>query len=235
MICSTLHSATVFMLLWLLVGPAYGNNQFLGTDESQGRAFSRKNIEARVSASLQAMLHGKQSRTRQEQFNRIEATIWKTFQAVPKNAAGRVLPRATRHLVHSYFVTTHGWMINGLEPHGMSDNVTEVHESGILMDRVPQLVEDLLEAKRVDHGLSFTEVVAMAAVIEQLVFDETLVLMQTAYLFNGFDTSALVDRKAILEILDSYVLLFEAGSKANLNDARKHLDFKARLSKHGIG
>merc|ERR1719410_123106 len=73
----------------------------------------------------------------------------------------------------------------------------------------------------------------MAAVIEQLVLDETLVLMQTAYFFNGFGTSALVDSKALLEILDSYVLLFEAGSKANLNDARKHLDLKVRLSKHG--
>merc|ERR1719410_288839 len=70
----------------------------------------------------------------------------------------------------------------------------------------------------------------MAAVIEQLVLDETLVLMQTAYFFNGFGTSALVDSKALLEILDSYVLLFEAGSKANLKNARKHLDFKKRLS-----
>merc|ERR1719362_421499 len=231
MICSTLHSATVFMLLWLLVGPAYGNNQFLGPDESQARALSNKYVEARVSASLQAMLHGKQPRTRQEQLDRIETAMWKTFQAVPKNSAGRVLPRATRHLVHSYFVTMHGWMINGLEPHGMSDNVTEVHESGILLDRVPQLVEDLLEAKRADHGLSLTEVVAMAAAIEQLILDETLVLMQTAYFFNGFDNSTLVDRDALLEILDSYVLLFESGSKANLNDARKHLDLKIRLAR----
>ena len=75
------------------------------------------------------------------------------------------------------------------------------------VDRVPQLVEDSLEAKRAGHGLSLTEVVAMAAVIEQLIIDETLVLMPTAYSFNGFDTSGLVDREALLEILDSYVLL----------------------------
>jgi len=221
------------MLLCLFVSSAFGNTHFLGTDESQARALSSKYIEARVSASLQAIFRGKQSHKQQEQFDRIEAAMWKTFQAVPKNSGGRVLPRATRHLVHSYFVTMHGWMINGLEPHGMSDNVTEVHESGILLDRVPQLVEDLLEAKRADHGLSLKEVVAMAAIIEQLILDETLVLMQTAYYFNGFDMSALVDREALLEILDSYVLFFEGGSKANLNDAQKHLDLKIRLSRFG--
>eukprot|EP00419_Tripos_fusus_P053481 CAMPEP_0172799762 /NCGR_PEP_ID=MMETSP1075-20121228/2081_1 /TAXON_ID=2916 /ORGANISM="Ceratium fusus, Strain PA161109" /LENGTH=82 /DNA_ID=CAMNT_0013637507 /DNA_START=55 /DNA_END=299 /DNA_ORIENTATION=- len=82
MICSSLHSATAFILLWLLVGPAKSNNQFLGPDESQARALSNKYVEARVSASLQAMLHGKQPRTRQEQLDRIEAAMWKTFQAV---------------------------------------------------------------------------------------------------------------------------------------------------------
>jgi hypothetical protein len=186
-----------------------------------------------VSDSLEALLYDKQPHNRQVQLDRIEAAMWKTFQAVPKNSAGRVLPRATRHLVHSYFVTTHGWMINGLEPHGMSNNVTEVHESGILLDRVPQFVEDLLEAKRADHGLSLTEVVAMAAVIEQLILGETLVLMQVAFAFNGVDISAMVDRSALMDILDSYVLLFESGSKANLNDAKKHLLLKERLSNYG--
>jgi len=228
---SWLHSACTWILLWILVGSASGDSRFLGTDGSQARAFSSKYIEARVSASLQAILHDKQPRSRQEQLDRIEAAMWNAFQAVPKSSAGQVLPRATRHLVHSYFITTHGWIINGLEPHGMSDKVTEVHESGIMLDRVPQLVEDLLEAKRADHGLSLTEVVAMAAVTEQLVLDETPVLMQTAYYFNEVDTSAMVDHTALLEILDSYVLLFESGSKANLHDAQKHLLHKRRVSK----
>jgi len=229
---SWLHSTGTWICLWILVGSASGNSRFLDTDESQARAFSSKYIEARVSASLQAMFHDRQPRNRQEQLDRIEATMWKTFQAVPKNSAGRVLPRATRHLVHSYFITTHGWIINGLEPHGMSNDVTEVHESGILLDRVPQLVEDLLEAKRADHGLSLTEVVAMAAIIEQLVLDETLVFMQTAYYFNDVDTSAMVDRQALLDILDSYVLLFESGSKANLHDVQKHRLLKKRVANH---
>ena len=54
------------------------------------------------------------------------------------------------------------------------------------VDRVPQLVEDSLEAKRAGHGLSLTEeVVAMAAGIEQLIIAETLVRMPTVYSFNG--------------------------------------------------
>merc|ERR1719190_173600 len=46
----------------------------------------------------------------------IEASIWRTFQALPKNGFGRLAPQAVRYLAHNYFAKEHGWVINGLEP-----------------------------------------------------------------------------------------------------------------------
>ena len=75
------------------------------------------------------------------------SSMWQTFQALPKNEMGRLAPRAVRHIVHSYFAKEHGWIINGLEPHGMHGNASEVYEVDILQDKAPAFVEALLESR----------------------------------------------------------------------------------------
>jgi len=207
------------------------HSRFLGNDEAAIRNISIANVEAQLSASLEAVLGGERSLILEQRLDTIEAAMWQTFQAVPKNKLGRLSPVASRHMVHNYFAAAHGWIINGLEPHGMNTNMTHVHQSTILLDKVPRLVEDLLEAKRVGHGLSLTDVVAMAAVLEQLIFDETLVLLETAYSFNGKRTSDLVESEALYDILDSYMLLFEQGTFANLSNPDKHHFIKQRRLK----
>merc|ERR1719498_1376130 len=106
----------------------------------------------------------------------IEASIWQTFQSLPKNEYGRLGPKAVRYVVHSYFAKEHGWLIQGLEPHGMSTNVTDVHEVSILQDKVPALVEALLENQQADRGLGLSDVVTMIGVLERLIFDESMEL-----------------------------------------------------------
>merc|ERR1719389_317311 len=115
----------------------------------------------------------------------IEASIWQTVQALPKNEQGRLGPKAVRYVVHSYFAKTHGWLIQGLEPHGMRANVTEVHEVNILQDKAPALVEALLETRQADRGLALGDVVTMIAALERLIFDESMELLSAAYKLNG--------------------------------------------------
>jgi len=179
-------------------------------------------VEARLSASLAVTLDGKRSSLLGLRLDSIEMAMWQTFQAVPKTSQGRLSTVASRHMIRNYFAATHGWIINGLEQHAMNTHVTDVHQSTILRDRVPQLVEDLLVAKRAGLGLSLTDVVAMAAALEQLIFDETLELLEVAYAFNMHSQSGLVNQEDLHNILDSYMLLFEQGSVANLTDAAKH-------------
>merc|ERR1719468_716453 len=219
MTCS-LFNGSIYGLCVLLV-PVFAspNGRLLRSEGAAERSIGVHDVEARLSASLAATLSNECSGPR---LNHIEASMWQTFQAVPKNSRGRLSAVASRHILRNYFAATHGWIINGLEQHAMNTNVTDVHQSTILLDRVPQLVENLLLAKRAGHGLSLTDVVAMAAALERLIFDETLELLKVAYVFNEQKDSELVNQRQLFDILDSYMLLFEQGAAADLTDADKH-------------
>merc|ERR1719238_399023 len=84
----------------------------------------------------------------------IERKMWKTYQALPKNDNGRLDPKTVRYIVHNYFAKEHGWLIKGLEPHGMLPNATELHDVAVLQDKAPAMVEALLEARQADRGLA---------------------------------------------------------------------------------
>jgi hypothetical protein len=137
---------------------------------------------------------------------------------------GRLAPPAVRYLVHGYFAREHGWQIKGLESHGMQMNATatKVHDVNILQDKAPLLVQGLLEARHQDHGLALTDVVAMLAVLEQLVFDESVTLLEAAYRLNGESVTEPLDEAALHRVLKSYLVLFGQGSKADLLDAARH-------------
>jgi len=221
-----IRAAALTLLFPQALGYASSNNRFRGSSEAAMRSISIHEVKAQLSASLEAVLNRKQTSLLQKRLDGIEAAMWPTFQAVPKNALGRLSPVATRHVVHTYFAATHGWIISGLEPHGMNANMTDVHDSTILLEKVPRLVEDLLEAKQAGRGLSLADLVAMAAALEQLIFGETLDLLEIAYFFNSQTTTDLVDSETLHEILDSYMLLFEQGVVANVSDPVKHNQIK---------
>jgi len=212
----------------LIPAVASPNERFLRSKEAAMQSVAVHDVEARLSAIFTATVSGERSGPSGLRLDRIEAAMWQTFQAVPKTSMGRLTPLASRHMIRNYFAATHGWIINGLEQHAMNTNETDVHQSTILLDKVPRLVEDLLFAKRAGHGLSLTDVVAMAATLEQLIFDETLELLEAAYVFNEHEPSELVNKEVLHDILDSYMLLFEQGSVANLSDPFKHHIIKKR-------
>merc|ERR1719324_1822141 len=114
------------------------------------------------------------------ELKRIEASVWQTFQSLPKNAAGRLLPPAVRYLVHNYFAKEHGWLILGLEPTAAGPNVSELHGASILRDRAPAFVEALLESRRAGAGLALDDVVAMVATIEHLVLHEAVSFLEAS-------------------------------------------------------
>jgi len=92
----------------------------------------------------------------------------------------------------------------------------------ILQDKVPLLVERLLEARQADRGLALSDVVAMVAVLEQLMFDESVTLLEAAYSLNGLAMENEIDEVTLHRVLQSYLLLFGQGSRADLSNATKH-------------
>jgi hypothetical protein len=85
------------------------------------------------------------------------------------------------------------------------------------------LVENLLEARQADRGLSFNDVITMVAVLEQMMFDESVTLLQASYRLNGVSVEESITKDMVHKVLQSYLILFGQGSKANLYDVGHHL------------
>jgi hypothetical protein len=96
---------------------------------------------------------------------------------------------------------------------------TQVHEVSILQDKVPLLVENLLEFRQADRGLALNDIIAMVAVLEQLMFDESVTLLEAAYTLNGVSLQSEIDETMLHHVLQSYLILFGQGSKADLSNA----------------
>ena len=164
---------------------------------------------------------------------KIEASIWQTYQSLPKNEFGHIGPRAVRYLVHNYFAKEHGWLIKGLEPHGHQTDVSQVYEVNILQDKAPGLVESLLETQRAGRGLTLQDAVAMVATLERLIFDEAIKLLHSAYNLNSLSMGKPVAEDGLHEVLTSYLILFEMGDRAILQNPELHRALKVRAAEVG--
>jgi hypothetical protein len=198
------------------------------------RTVTTSEVQASLEASLQVVL-GDRNGGMSTRLASVEASMWQTYQALPKNSWGRLAPRGVRYIEHNYFAKEPGWLIQGLEPHGSQNNVSEVHEVSILQDKAPALVEALLEVRQADHGLALGDVVAMAVVLEQLIFDESINLLEHAYQLNGYAAGDQVRQHELHEVLRSYLLIFGQGATDNVASSRKHLALKAKLAQKGVG
>jgi hypothetical protein len=200
------------------------------------RKVSTQDIVNGLESSLSDILSGHASAVATKRLAAIEASLWKTFQSLPKNSNGRLAPAAVRYIVHGYFGKEHGWQIKGLEAQGVQVNASssKVHDASILQEKAPLLVEGLLEARHQDHGLAFTDIVAMVSVLEQLVIEESVTLLEAAYRLNGKSVDAHLDEMALQKVLKSYLVLFGQGSKANLDDVAQHQALLERRSRKEV-
>lgn len=230
-VCIARHLVAIVICTGFYVGSASTGSRFRGGSGAD-REVSTYGVQSSLQESLEEVLRGGNGAPARR-LESIEASLWRTFQALPKNPSGRLAPRAARYLAHLYFAKEHGWALRGLEPHGMQSNVSEVHEVSILQDKAPALVEGLLEARHSDHGLGLAEVVAMVAALERLIFDESVVLLEAAYSLNGISATSIISEADIHEVLSSYLLVFEMGLRGNLTDVKRHRAIKHKVAKAG--
>jgi len=198
-----------------------GSHFFSATGVSTVWRQRLRSPEARTHATLEAVLHGNHGATEND-LTKIEAVLHPTFEAMPRNSLGRLAPRSVRHMIHNYFASQHGLLIQGLEPHGMQLNMTGVHDADILVQKMPELADVLSQVRHSVRGLSFMDVILITATLERLILDESTELLSAAYVLNGHEPSQSISRDALQEVLISYLITFELGSKANLTDAARH-------------
>jgi len=199
---------------------------------SPGHAMSVEEVALTLNASFESVM-GAHSGIEGDRIAAIEASIWRTFQALPKNRMGRLSPKSVRHVVHNYFSKEHGWRIEGLEPHVLQADMSEVHSATILQERAPSVVEALLEDREHGRGLSFEDIVVMVMSLERLIAHESFSLLEDAYALNGMTASDSIDRKALHDVLTSYLIAFRMGVYAALDDKDRHDSIKARMEEMG--
>jgi len=154
----------------------------------------------------------------------IEASIARTFQALPKNDLGRLPPAGVRHAVRTYFARQHGWQIRGLEPIGAQVDVRHVQNVTILQERAPALLEALLEARHSDWGLSLEHVAALVVFLERLVVEESVEVLASAYVANDLGTQTFLAENILHKVLATHLLKVEHGRAAEAI-ARRELEY----------
>merc|ERR1719409_2138613 len=219
----------VLLALCTCVSPCSAAFRGSNAPHNSARTVAMSEVESTLRSSLEGALSGGRG-MEAHRLAAIEKSIWQTYQSLPKNEQGRLGPKAVRYVVHSYFAKEHGWLIEGLEPHGNRNNVTEVHEVSILQDKAPALVEALLESRQSDRGLALDDVVTMIAALERLIFDESMELLSTAYDVNGQSVGSTVDEDTLHEVLRSYLLIFRSSNREDLSKPEYHQKVKAALA-----
>jgi len=187
----------------------------------QGSGFLVKQshgLEKRVADALQSLLQAS------SRLDKIEASMFRSSQALPTNGHGRLDHQGVRYLVHAYFAQTHGWLIKGLGHQGPRTNLTEIHNASILQDKAPVLLEALLDAKGAALGLTLRDAASMAATLERLIVDESLALVEASYVLNGIRTDSKIDGNALREVLMSFLVLWELGGASELAESNTLAD-----------
>jgi len=183
---------------------------------------------ANVEASLRMFIDG-QSSAAVRRLEKIDASMRRSFQALPKNDQGRLTSQAARYLVHNYFAQEHGWLINGLGAHSHQRYAPDVHEADILQHKAPEILETLLHAQNSGRGFSLRDAEAMAAALERLIVDESAAMLEASYVLNNFRTDRHLSERQLREVLMSFLLMFELGTNLNVTDHETHNTLKAHM------
>lgn len=140
---------------------------------------------------------------------RLEAVLKPMYNAMSKNAFGNLGHAHVRYLLHRYFVTVHGWYIQGLDPAGsFKDDSSPL---GMMKDQVPSYIQEVFEKRLGQQGLGLHEIVTLAATIEHLTHQEAVGRLGDAFRLQRLLPTGKVSEAEADEILDTYMMSFILG------------------------
>merc|ERR1719195_2017827 len=116
---------------------------------------------------------------------RLEDALRPTIAAMPKSADGKLGHMAVRYVLHRLFVEKHGWYVRGLAPTGESWNSSS--PTAMLQGKAPQ---HIFENRLTNHTFGLHELAVLAATLENLVHDETIERLDSAYAAHGFSNES---------------------------------------------
>jgi len=208
-----------------------GSSRFRGReardDAPVGGAVEVGEVRAKLQEALDYVLSsGSAGIDKEKSMAEIKAKMLPTFMALPKASENRLGPRAVHHILRSYFSQVHGWSLFGFQPEAADEPTSNnASATAVLQEKVPAIMEAVMEAREHGAGLTLPEVVAVAAALERLILDESVKLLHMSYDMNGYDDEDALSRHMANEVLVTYMALFSLPNKtgaANVSPESHH-------------
>jgi hypothetical protein len=147
-----------------------------------------------------------------QDLTKLQETLNVSFATLPRNKQGRLGLRATRYILHRHFSGTNGMLMHGIEHHGfLLEPPKALHEVSIIRNKAPFLKKLLLAARPWENGLSNEEVVALANVVKELVFDESAAYITQAYELRKRSPEDVLTNEEMLKLLEAFLMMFSRG------------------------
>eukprot|EP00401_Gymnodinium_catenatum_P074578 CAMPEP_0117562680 /NCGR_PEP_ID=MMETSP0784-20121206/55085_1 /TAXON_ID=39447 /ORGANISM="" /LENGTH=573 /DNA_ID=CAMNT_0005360265 /DNA_START=31 /DNA_END=1752 /DNA_ORIENTATION=+ len=135
----------------------------------------------------------------------VEHALEPMWRVLPKNQHGRVEWGMVRYLAHRYFMQRSSLLVRGFEPMRQVA-ASELGAADILQEKVPSVVEGVLEGRRSSRGFSLEDVAALVATLEQLTWDAEGTLLEAVYAQQRKSTKALLGHGELSWLLEAYMV-----------------------------
>lgn len=151
------------------------------------------------------------------------------YAAWPKDADGRVEHQTARYVLHRLFVQRHNWFFTGLEHNGDVWQQNTASKDSV-KEWVPEYMLELMEKQLGSRGLDLNDLAALAAAIEDLVYQEVEGSMREVYQALRLDNET--DKRQMHAAISAYMVTYLGNGawplQAALTDefARKHSYWK---------
>lgn len=155
---------------------------------------------------LENVLGGDLSEATKQRVDEIEDVLRPIFVSMQKNIYGKMDQNAVKYVLRRLFIKRQGWVIEGLEPRGETwDPATG---SSILDEKAPLIVQEVIRKHIGVEGTGLHETAVIAAMMEHLIFEETVGKLVQAYKAKQISTDAEVSRAQAEDLLALHMAAF---------------------------
>lgn len=164
------------------------------------RNLSDPEFKRALLGEVEEVLGGTLSESTKQRVTDIEDVLRPMYKAMPKNVEGRLEASGVKYLLRRIFMKRQGWSVNGLEATGEDWDPSKATQ--ILEERMPEMVQEIFK-RHLDgeKGSGLHEVAVLAAMMEQVIFEDMLGGLQRAYAAKQFPLDAVLTREQAEDVI----------------------------------
>jgi hypothetical protein len=220
--CTSSKAAKAFLFIWgLALTLLLLANSHLGSD------IHREEVERALATSVHSGVHPVRSGSlASSKLKIIHTSIAPYLNSVPKTVDERFSPSVVRYLINRYFIHKYGMKMTGIED--FRSNTTKVSDSVLLQKKLPSYANGPVQKYLDTIGYVEDDIVMLIATMEQLINDDILESIESAYKINEVPATSNLDRSQMYSILHSF--LVEAVMLGDYTNSQHHFQAKNNIS-----